>query len=81
MSTSSEVQEADFLKQKYPAKAHARKIAKWIKDNSGEAKGVIYLEGQKDKLIEVCFFILKHINRDTLNHHITSCFTLQIVLM
>lgn len=42
-----------LLEQKYPAKAHARKAAKWLKENGGSDKGVIYLEGQKDKLIEV----------------------------
>ena len=50
---ASEIQEAPLLKEKYPAKAHARKLAEWIKTNGGEGKGVIYLEGQKDKLIEV----------------------------
>jgi hypothetical protein len=42
-----------LLEQKYPAKDHVRKVAKWLKENGGDAKGVIYLEGQKDKLIEV----------------------------
>lgn len=42
-----------LLEQKYPAKAHARKVAKWLKEIGGGDQGVIYLEGQKDKLIEV----------------------------
>lgn len=41
------------LKEKYPAKAHVRKVAKWLKEHGGDGKGVIYLEGQKDRLIEV----------------------------
>ncbi len=49
----SSIQEDPILKQKYPAKAHARKAAEWIKRNGGEGKGVIYLEGQKSKLVEV----------------------------
>ncbi|PSK33947.1 hypothetical protein B9Z65_8273 [Elsinoe australis] len=51
---------------KYPAKAHARKVAEWIADQSpsngtngsgngdghGKASGVIYLEGQKTRMVE-----------------------------
>ena len=31
---------------KYPAKAHARRVAKWLAENGGPKEGVIYLEGQ-----------------------------------
>lgn len=37
---------------KYPAKAHARRVAKWISDNGGPSSGVIYLEGQSTKVTE-----------------------------
>lgn len=40
------------LAGKYPAKEHARKVAKWIIDKGGDAKGTIYLEAQKQKLQE-----------------------------
>lgn len=43
-----------ILKKKYPAKAHAQRVAQYLRENGGNGKGVIYLEGQKDKLIEVC---------------------------
>ncbi|KAF2094326.1 hypothetical protein NA57DRAFT_80732 [Rhizodiscina lignyota] len=52
MKEAPNTEEAPLLKEKYPAKAHARKVAEWIKQNGGGGKGVIYLEGQKDKLIE-----------------------------
>jgi hypothetical protein len=44
----------EVLKGKYPAKEHARKVAKWILENGGDKKGTIYLEAQKQKLNEVC---------------------------
>ncbi|CAK4033622.1 related to Probable Xaa-Pro aminopeptidase PEPP [Lecanosticta acicola] len=37
---------------KYPAKAHARRVAKWIAENGGPKGGVIYLEGQGTKMTE-----------------------------
>ncbi|KAI7327508.1 X-Pro dipeptidase [Hortaea werneckii] len=37
---------------KYPAKAHARRVAKWIADNGGPQSGVIYLEGQSLRMNE-----------------------------
>lgn len=40
------------LKGKYPAKAHAKKVAEWIVSNGGDEKGTIYLEAQKNKLLE-----------------------------
>jgi Xaa-Pro dipeptidase len=39
---------------KYPAKSHVRRVAKWIAGNGGPAGGVIYLEGQSLKMVEVC---------------------------
>lgn len=44
----------DVLKGKYPAKEHARKVAKWIIEKGGDKNGTIYLEAQKQKLNEVC---------------------------
>lgn len=43
----------EVLRGKYPAKEHARKVAKWIVGKGGDGKGTIYLEGQKQKLNEV----------------------------
>lgn len=31
---------------KYPAKAHCRRVAKWIAENGGPTSGIIYLQGQ-----------------------------------
>jgi hypothetical protein len=42
-----------ILKGKYPAKAHAKKVAKFILDQGGDKNGVLYLEGQKVRMIEV----------------------------
>lgn len=44
----------EVLKGKYPAKAHAKKVAKWIVANGGDATGTLYLEAQKSRLLEVC---------------------------
>ena len=44
----------DILKGKYPAKAHAKKVADWIVANGGDKTGTIYLEAQKSRLLEVC---------------------------
>lgn len=38
---------------RYPAKAHAKRVADYIRDNGGPTSGVIYLEGQKTKMVEV----------------------------
>jgi Xaa-Pro dipeptidase len=32
--------------EKYPAKSHSRRVAKWLAENGGPKEGVIYLEGQ-----------------------------------
>ena len=42
---------------KYPAKAHARRVAEYLSEKyeAGE-KDVIYLEGQKTKMVEVRIF-------------------------
>ncbi|OAL03484.1 putative Xaa-Pro aminopeptidase [Phaeosphaeriaceae sp. SRC1lsM3a] len=42
----------EVLKGKYPAKDHARKVAKWIIEKGGDKNGTIYLEAQKQKLNE-----------------------------
>jgi Xaa-Pro dipeptidase len=44
------------LKGKYPARAHAKKVAEWILANGGDKTGTIYLEAQKAKLLEVSFW-------------------------
>ena len=38
---------------KYPAKAHARRVAEYIRQNGGLDKGIIYLEAQKTHMVEV----------------------------
>lgn len=40
------------LKQKYPAKAHARRVAKYLTDHGFSRDGVIYLEAQKTVMVE-----------------------------
>jgi Xaa-Pro dipeptidase len=44
----------EVLEGKYPAKAHAKKVAEWIVEKGGDKNGTIYLEAQKQKLNEVC---------------------------
>lgn len=39
---------------KYPAKAHARRVAEFIAQNGGPKEGIIYLEAQKTAMVEVC---------------------------
>ena len=41
-----------ILQGRYPAKAHAAKVARYLKTNHGIEKGKIYLEGQKTRLQE-----------------------------
>lgn len=43
----------EVLKGKYPAKAHAKKVAEWIVAKGGDKTGTIYLEAQKSRLLEV----------------------------
>ena len=38
---------------KYPAKAHARRVAKYIAENGGPSEGLIYLEGRTLEIHEV----------------------------
>ena len=40
------------LTDKYPAKAHARRVVEYIKKKNPDATGVLYLEGQKTRMIE-----------------------------
>ena len=54
----------DILEQKYPAKAHASKVVEYLQKtrekhgsdqrSKEEVKGVIYLEGQRTRMIEDC---------------------------
>ncbi len=37
---------------KYPAKAHAAKVVAYLKSKHHNADGVIYLEGQKTRMLE-----------------------------
>lgn len=41
-----------MLTGKYPAKAHARRVVEYIKKTKSNVSGVLYLEGQKTKMIE-----------------------------
>lgn len=42
----------DALQGKYPAKAHARRVADYIRERVGAESGVLYLEGRMTKLQE-----------------------------
>lgn len=42
----------DVLKGKYPAKAHARRVAEVIRQRVPGAKGVLYLEGRMTEMQE-----------------------------
>ena len=48
----------EVLKGKYPAKAHAKKVADYLLSKGASKTGTIYLEAQKNKLLEVCFACL-----------------------
>ena len=41
-----------ILTGKYPAKFHARRVVEYIKKKNPDATGVLYLEGQKTRMIE-----------------------------
>lgn len=41
-----------ILAGKYPAKAHARRVAGYLQERGYGGSGVIYLEAQKTRLIE-----------------------------
>jgi hypothetical protein len=41
-----------ILKGKYPAKAHVKRVVEWMKTKNPDVKGVLYLEGQKTRMIE-----------------------------
>lgn len=41
-----------ILAGKYPAKDHARRVVEYIKKSKPDAQGVLYLEGQKTRMIE-----------------------------
>jgi Xaa-Pro dipeptidase len=45
--------EPEILRSKYPAKEHARRVARWIIEHGGKKNGVIYLEAQKLRYNEV----------------------------
>jgi len=51
----------DVLKGKYPAKAHAKKVAEYIKSKGGDITGTLYLEGQKTRMIEVRSYMLLYL--------------------
>jgi hypothetical protein len=41
-----------MLAGKYPAKAHAKRVVEWMRKTNPDVKGVLYLEGQKTRMIE-----------------------------
>lgn len=41
-----------ILAEKYPAKAHARRVAGYLQERGYGGSGIIYLEAQKTRLIE-----------------------------
>lgn len=41
-----------ILAGKYPAKAHARRVVEYLRQNGFQGDGVLYLEAQKTKMIE-----------------------------
>ena len=41
-----------MLMGKYPAKAHAAKVVAYIRRQESSVNGVIYLEGQRTRMIE-----------------------------
>jgi Xaa-Pro dipeptidase len=45
-----------ILNGKYPSKDHAKRVAKFIVEKGGDKNGVLYLEGQKVRMIEVSAF-------------------------
>lgn len=53
-------------KGKYPAKAHCRRVAKWLAENGGPKEGVIYLEGQALREHEVGFCCIDECTCDEL---------------
>ncbi len=40
------------LAGKYPAKAHAKRVVDWMRETNPDLNGVLYLEGQKTRMIE-----------------------------
>lgn len=54
LSTANMTNYDEVLKGKYPAKAHAKKVADEIVRQGGDETGTIYLEGQKSRYWEVC---------------------------
>jgi Xaa-Pro dipeptidase len=42
----------EILVGKYPAKEHAKKVAAYLRSHGYTGDGIIYLEGQKTRLIE-----------------------------
>lgn len=46
--------EESIPRGKYPAKAHARKVASYLKSKELPVNGVIYLEGGKTRMHEDC---------------------------
>ena len=41
-----------ILAGKYPAKAHARRVVEYLRQNGFQGDGVLYLEAQKTRMIE-----------------------------
>ena len=43
-----------ILKEKYPAKAHCRRLAKYLKEKGLSTDGIVYVEGGKTRMHEDC---------------------------
>lgn len=54
----------EVLKGKYPAKTHAKKVADYIIARGGDKSGTIYLEAQKQKLLEVRRTLLDDLRKE-----------------
>lgn len=42
----------NILAGKYPAKSHAKRVVEWMRKRNPSVSGVLYLEGQKTRMIE-----------------------------
>ncbi|KAI1261960.1 peptidase M24, structural domain-containing protein [Xylariaceae sp. FL1019] len=52
MATLADIDVDDVLTGKYPAKLHAKRVADYIRSKSPDAKGVLFLQGTADALLE-----------------------------
>ncbi len=76
---------ATVLAGKYPAKAHAKAVVKWMRQKNPNVTGVLYLEGQKTRMIEdndseAPFRLVHSGSLPTLHQPRTSCSQLSTAL-